>query len=278
MPDIRFAELHANLNERTEAGKTEIEIQSTESTRVPATPHFIAPLIYICATRHGAVVLDLKRNRYLGIDRFDAMLLSKRVRGFSKRDIWLSAAAETSANETSDADLLRSFVSAGIITTEPGVRDQMLSANVSLDGPLASVGEEIISPTRVRFRHCMAFMMVFLGSAISLRYRPLLYVVSKVYRRHSIANARGYQFSLERVSKLVYIFRSLRPYFFLARDNCLLHALMLVNFLAHYGEYAHWVFGVSSDPWVAHSWVQHDYLLLDGTPEKVCSLEVILAI
>jgi hypothetical protein len=241
-------------------------------------PYFVSPLIYICPTRHGAVVLDLKRNRYLGIDRSDALLLSKRVQGFAKRDTWLSAATEGSSNEPSETDLLLSFISAGIVTTESGAHKHIVSADVSLDGPLASVGEEIISSTRVRFLHIAVFLIVLLRSAMSLRCRRLLSIVSRVYRRHAIANAGGYQFNLQRVSELVYIFRSLRPYFFLAKDNCLLHALMLVNFLAHYGEYAHWVFGVSSDPWVAHSWVQHDYLLLDSTPEKVCSLDVILAI
>jgi hypothetical protein len=153
-----------------------------------------------------------------------------------------------------------------------------VSTVVSLHGALVSIGDEITAQAVNPSRHVLAFLFSLLSSSACLRCVPLRFIVQHVYRRHSASLAKGYTFSVSRASALVDAFRLIRPYFFLAKENCLLHALTLVNFLAHYGEFPLWVFGVRSDPWAAHSWVQQDQYLLDCNPESVCGLEPILAI
>lgn len=156
--------------------------------------------------------------------------------------------------------------------------DDIVSRAVSLHGALISLGDEVTGQAVNPVCYMPTFLWSFLWSSASLRCLPLRVIVEHVYRRHSAAIDRGYTFNISATCALVDVFRLIRPYFFLAKENCLLHALILVNFLAHYGQFPLWVFGVSSDPWTAHSWVQHDHYLLDCNPESVCGLEPILAI
>jgi hypothetical protein len=50
------------------------------------------------------------------------------------------------------------------------------------------------------------------------------------------------------------------------------------QFLASYGHYPEWVFGVNLDPWSAHCWVQCEQFVLNDDPEIVASYIPILAV
>jgi hypothetical protein len=253
------------------------DIQSSVSDAERRHKYSLAPLIFLCPTRNGVVLLDLKRNRYLGLSCTDALALSECVNGFPKLDQWIDFEASVSARE-SPRVLLDSLLADGIVTSSQARSNEVISTEIRLQGPLVSIGEEIIEKCRLRPTHFVNFLVCLLWSAASLRCLPLRYIVRTVYCRRSRAIANGYTLDLSHVSELVDAFRSIRPFFFLAKDHCLLHALTLVQYLAHYHEFPLWVFGVATDPWAAHSWVQYDEFLLDCDPEKVCSLEPILAI
>jgi hypothetical protein len=256
---------------------SDTDTQSSVSDAGGRHKYSLAPLIFLCRTRDGVVLLDLKRNRYLGLSCTDVLGLSECVNGIPKLDQWIDFEASVSARE-SPMVLLDSLLADGIVTSSPAGSNEVISTEIRLHGPLVSIGEEIIEKCRVRPTHLVNFLVCLLSSAASLRCVPLRYIVRRVYRRRSRAIASGYTLNLLHVSELVDAFRSIRPFFFLAKDHCLLHALTLVHYLAHYGEFPLWVFGVATDPWAAHSWVQYDEFLLDCNPEKVCSLEPILAI
>jgi hypothetical protein len=269
-----FPEMHRRVSQMQEQTKR----PNSNRDFPPAHQYFIGELVFASATRHGVVLLDLKRNRYLGLGCSDALALSECVDGFPVDQRWAGSAPQTPAGNSSPAGLIESLVKNGILTATPPALRDVVSAEVALHGDLVSIGDEIIEETIVRPRDVAFVLVTLLLSAASLRCRPLRSVVRRVYRRRSAAVASGYTFNLERASKLVVKFRSIRPYFFLARNNCLLHALTLVNYLAAHGEFPMWVFGVTTDPWAAHSWVQQEHFLLDSNPESVCSLEPILAV
>lgn len=256
---------------------SDTDTQSSVSAAGGRYEYSLAPLIFLCPTRDGVVLLDLKRNRYLGLSCPDSLALSKRVNGFPKVAQWIDFEASATAREF-PMTLLDSLLADGIVTSSPAGSNEVISTEIRLHGPLVSIGEEIVEKCRVRPTHLVNFLVCFLSSAASLRCVPLRYIVRRVYRRRSRAIVSGYTLNLSHVSELVDAFRSIRPYFFLAKDHCLLHALTLVHYLARYGEFPLWVFGVATDPWTAHSWVQYDEFLLDCNPEQVCSLEPILAI
>jgi hypothetical protein len=238
----------------------------------------MSPLIFSSVTRQGVVLLDLKRNRYLGLGYSDAVALSRNVEGFPALDERAEFGVAEQADHSDHAALLKTLLRRGIVTMEHARGANIVSSIVSLHGSLVSIGDEITAQAVNPGRHVPTFLFSLLSSSACLRCIPLRFIVRHVYRRHSAALAKGYAFSVSRASALVDAFRIIRPYFFLAKEHCLLHALTLVNFLAHYGEFPLWVFGVSGDPWTAHSWVQQDHYLLDCNPESVCGLEPILAI
>jgi transglutaminase superfamily protein len=238
----------------------------------------MSPLMFTSVTRHGVVLLDLKRNRYLGLGYSDALVLSKHIQGFPALDQHAEFGVGTQVERSNHAPVLETFLRRGIITMGHVHTGNIVSSVVSLHGSLISIGDEITGQTVNPSRHVPTFLSCLVWSSACLRCVPLRLIVRHVYRRRSAAIAKGYTFSLSRTSALVDAFRLIRPYFFLAKNHCLLHALTLVNFLAHYAEFPLWVFGVNSDPWTAHSWVQQDHYLLDCNPENVCGLEPILAI
>jgi hypothetical protein len=73
-------------------------------------------------------------------------------------------------------------------------------------------------------------------------------------------------------------FHRLAPFVFTTRDACMLHSLALKRFLSLYDIRTHWVFGVSTTPFVAHCWLQHDSLVLNDEPEHVTKFTTIMSV
>ena len=246
-----------------------------DANRDSCLTYRIAPLVFTSATRHGLIFLDLMRNRYSGLVRCDALTLSKYVDGIPAVD---SSLGECSESNTKDAALLDALVAAGVLTRAPTATREIVSTPVPLNGPLTSIGDEIAGTPDVNAWQIAVFLIYLISSAVALRLLPLRHVVRVVHRKRLAALAKGYKFNVSRAADLVATFRGIRPYFFLPKDKCLLHALTLTRYLAHHGEFPVWVLGVKTDPWAAHSWVQQEDFLLDCNPEKVCHLEQILGI
>jgi hypothetical protein len=250
---------------------------SNEHRASPRT-YRISPLVFASATRHGIVFLDLKRNRYSGIGCSDALVLSKHVDDVPLLETWLIERGESSDPSSSDSGLLDSLLAAGILTLNPAEKREIVSTPIPLDGALTSIGDEIIGHASIGFWQVIIFLYCLICSAASLRLLPFRHVIARVHRRRLAALAIGYNFHLSKASNLIATFRGIRPFFFLPKDRCLLHALTLTNYLAHYNEYPVLVFGVTTGPWGAHAWVQHQHFLLDCNPEDVCHLEQVLGV
>jgi hypothetical protein len=154
----------------------------------------------------------------------------------------------------------------------------MRRSTFSLEGDLASVGDEIVARMPVRPAHVFSFLFSLLSAFFSLRFLPFNFTVKVVHKRKARAIAKGYYFDAYRAAQLTFVFRRLRPYFFSANGHCIIHALALVNFMATYGEFPSWVLGVRTEPWGAHSWVQHENFLFDTNPAKVCPYDPLLSV
>jgi len=237
--------------------------------------YFWSPTTFLARTRNGIVALNLRTNQYLGLSSADFSVLAKCVGGPPPLTVNQEQIVATSPD--TDTKIMQSAITEGVITTQPMSR-QIVSTTIDLGGTLISIGDEIVEKTPLRIVDVIAFLSCLFLSATAVRVLPLQQIVKIVYRRRRAATARGYRFNSTKASRVVYRFRAIRPYYFLAKDRCLVHALTLVNFMALYDEYPAWVFGVGTDPWTAHSWVQQDNFLLDCNPEKVVNLEPILAV
>jgi hypothetical protein len=235
--------------------------------------YWLANLVFVAQTRHGAILLDLRRNRYLGIGQAEARELERVVEDWPARSSDLSPPSQRIAEQ----ELIDSFSSRGFIRLGPHEPRAIPQASVRLDGELVAIGDEIDSDARTSIGHVAVFFYALIASFFVLRFRPIASVIQRIHMRRTAAIRNGYDFDWKRTSEFVSIFRRIRPYAFVAGGHCLLHALTLVRFLAHYNEFPRLVLGVKVDPWGAHSWVQHGNFLLDTNPEKVCGFTVILA-
>ena len=73
-------------------------------------------------------------------------------------------------------------------------------------------------------------------------------------------------------------FTRLRPLFYTLRGACLLDSLTLIHFLSAEGIHPDWVFGVKTEPFDAHCWVQQGELLLNDVPDRVRQYSPILVV
>jgi len=240
----------------------------------------IASHVHVCVTGDGCVLLDLKRDKYLGLGRGETELLAAAIDEWPK-PTWECGADCLSACAKSPRldELCSSLAADGLLV--PAQRECVSASREPLPGmrrEWISIGDELEVPGRIGLRHLANFVTAFLWARCSLAWRPILSTVETVRARKS---RRVHDVNLTdtlELAAMVDIFRRLRPFLFAPEGRCLLHALTLVRYLSRYGLYPEWVIGVATQPWAAHSWVQSGNFLLDSNPEKVCRYTPIMVV
>ncbi len=251
------------------------ERRSLDSSAL-APPYCLAPFLYPARTQDGVILLDLMRNKYLGIAGSEDALLAEIARDWPallKRQI----AKPTKKHSITDLEQqVKPLLTAGVLTKPSEAGDPFPSISVSLHQDLVSIGDELRPRVRITLRHVLNFLWACALAAFSLRWRKLLVIAQSV---RAARNAQQHAtFDCDIASEHVAVFRRLRCYVFSAKGRCLFHALALVLFLQRYGVFPIWVIGIKTDAWEAHSWAQEGPYLLDTNPEKVCEFTPILGI
>jgi hypothetical protein len=254
--------------------QTEARVTQTAQPK-HASRAWLSPLVFVAHTRHGAVLLDLVRNRYLGISHSETSILQTLVQDWPKT---AAHGPSPTQNQVDEDSLLSSLVAEGILRTDATEPRTIDSEPVSLNGVLVAIGDEIERPVSVQMGHVAVVVWALLSRIIALRFGSISSTAQAIRERRIANQKAGRGVNVAHVIELVCVFRRIRPYLFAARGHCLLHSLTLIRFLAHYDEFPLLVLGVRVDPWSAHAWVQHENLLLDTNPEKVCTFNPILAL
>lgn len=131
-------------------------------------------------------------------------------------------------------------------------------------------------PTAAGALRTLRFFQSAVSASWGLRHRSLLANARQVAeRRERLQNADD---ASGHIANVVSTYLRLRPLLFTARDRCLYDSLTLVTFLAAERISAHWVIGVRIRPFAAHSWVQHDDVVLNDQHERVRAYRPILVI
>jgi hypothetical protein len=246
----------------------------------PAAPFTVAPHVHVCVTGDGSVILDLKRDKYLGLGKRDTELLAAAIASWPKPQ-W----GRTETEPTSDAvvvdtdELCRSLAADGLLIS--GVSNAAQTAQeppVDMKREWMSVGDEFEVESKVTLRHVANFVVAYLWARCSLAWRPFSATVEGMRLEKARRPSSIDPNDTVKMTALVGVFRQLRPLAFAAEGRCLLHALTLTRFLNRYRLYPEWVIGVATQPWAAHAWVQCGNFLLDTNPEKVCRYTPILVI
>jgi hypothetical protein len=238
------------------------------------TEFWMPPHTRVCVTATGAVVLDLKRNRYFGLGYREVRSLSTLATNWSAASTPAGHPLEPMSLEDAGR-LADALVKAGFLTSVAPTESGPGCAAIESNEALTSVGHELSAAVRLHLSHIVAFLRACLWAKRAVDSRLLYSIACEV-----AANKAGapQAIDLERTIELVCVFRRLRPYAFAAKDQCLFHALALLKFLAHYSIHPTWVIAVRPTPWAAHSWLQLGSFVLDCNPEEICEYTPILAI
>ncbi len=235
--------------------------------------------IHVCVTGAGTVILDVRRDKYLGIGREDSELLADAVVGWPQ-PLWRRSTCRGShATVQATNELCESLVADAVLVRVPaGKEARVVLALRDMRGEWISIGDELEVRARMTLRHVRYFLSAYVWARYSLARRPFSAVVEEVRARKQSRVRDMDRCDLRRVAAMVDIFRRLRPFALAAEGRCLLHALTLIRFLSKYQLHPEWVIGVTTQPWGAHSWVQWDNFLLDSNPEKVCGYTPIMMV
>jgi hypothetical protein len=236
--------------------------------------YWMPPHTRACVTATGAVLLDLKRNRYFGLGYREARSLSALATNWSAASTSSGCALEPMQPDDA-ARLAEALIKAGFLTavapTEPGPPFVSIDSNAAL----TSIGYELEAVPRVHFLQIVAFLRACIWAKRAVDSRLLYSIACEVAANKASAPQ---DIDLQHTIELVSVFRRLRPYAFAAKDQCLFHALALLKFLAHYNIFPTWIIAVRPTPWAAHSWLQLGSLVLDCSPEEINGYTPILAI
>jgi len=141
---------------------------------------------------------------------------------------------------------------------------------------------ELVSETETsagpRSGNWLTFFTASAFAKLALRTWPFERVIQRVKRRKELEGPSASPLDAERARKLVEAFARYRVFLFSSKDECLYDSLALLEFLARYGIYPDWVFGVQTRPFAAHCWVQHGDIVFNDTVEHVSGYTPIMVV
>jgi len=237
-------------------------------------PLFLQPHVFLCRGKRHWVVLDVQRDQYLCVDRSQFEALGPWLKGW--RDATEPDGRAAAAASEDASALANDLLSRGILSERSDHTKDALSTVY----PLPT--EEVEPDTRARSRiltciHAATFFAASARASRELRRQPFQLTVESVRVRKSRFVGRAGLSQFERARSLVSVFEGLRL-FYPRSYLCLFDSLALIHFLARFGVFPDWVFGVTADPFEAHCWVQSGNVVLNDTVERVAAFTPIMSV
>jgi len=239
-----------------------------------APTYYLRRQAFVCLSNQHYVMLDLLADMYLRMEKgpFEAVArcmhlpppLGKSAHNFGNPELSVECHA-----------LLGELLARRLLTEDPGQANDRASESMAIPLQTLIGGEEHINLVAC-LRHFFSFMAAS-GAAAAWLKEPIAQTVNRVTERKSRRALRSPQFNVDRARALISIFCQLRP-IYNRQYLCLFDSLALLNFLAKYDIFPSWVFGVQSEPFSAHCWVQQDEFLLNDTVDRVGIYTPLLAV
>ena len=236
--------------------------------------YFLSSHVFVCAVELHWIILDVSRDKYLCIHKRHFAQRGPQLHG------WSGAFEPTDCNfdEIScDAiELTTDLLQQEILTQDP-TRGKRTDA-VKIPAATAAFNSRRAGPNRaLQFRYAPAFLLASTRADYYLKRHSFARVTCAVDARRHRKSERRQMVHDESVEALLFIFNALRPIY--PRDYlCLFDSLALIEFLAQYGLFPRWVFGVSADPFCAHCWVQDGGFVMNDTLERVFRYQPIMSV
>lgn len=229
------------------------------------TCYGLARHVFVCRDEEYIVVLDLKRDRYFALEAASTAALSFALPG------WPCANASFRPAESDIQKVAAPLMQQGWLVEASaamtGQKDATPVASAVPDAEL--VGDAAAEDVKLSLPTVIAFVAASIFAKFALRFFPLERVIRRVARRSAKRASAGPPLDLERTRRLVAAFDRMRVFLFSTRQECLFDSFALLEFLAQYGQFPAWVFGVRARPFAAHCWVQDAGVVFNDTVEHV---------
>ncbi len=233
--------------------------------------YFLSPHVHVAVAGKQVVLLDLERDKYLSLAHEHPV--GRWVQGWPVRCSSVSV-GETISSEPPNG-VLAQMISRGLVVEDPAKGKK--AAPVTAQEPRATLVEyDLTVRPRTTYGQFLRLFTAHMAARWCLSQRPIKDVVEAACLRKK--RAPWPPLSIAVVRPIVTSFLYLRPWLYSSRDACLLDSLTLVNFLASYGVFPQWVFGVKTDPFYAHCWVQQGDFVFNDTPDHVRGFSPILVV
>ena len=237
-------------------------------------PYLLAPHVYPCISGQHVVLMDLERDKYVAV--LPAQRLAPWVRGWPVGAVEASGLPD-SAGGAPDA-LVSQMLAHGMLVSDPYVGKPAVP--VATVRPQRSLVEfDLDLRPRASAAQLWRFGRSCLRAQLALKLRPIQSIVETV-RERKARRAPGAPRAADpvRLRSLLTAFGRLRPLFYTLRSACLLDSLTLLHFLSAEDIHPDWVFGVKTEPFDAHCWLQQGELLLNDVPDRVRQYSPILVV
>ena len=237
-------------------------------------PYLLAPHVYPCVSGQHVVLMDLERDKYIAV--VPAHRLAHWVRG------WPVGAAQITdsphnPNDGGSDSLVAQMLAHGMLVTDPHVGKPAVP--VTTPRPQRSLVElDLDTRPQANAGQLWRFGRSCLQAKLSLKLRPIQSIVDAMRDRKARLAARRQDVDPVRLRTVVTAFTRLRPLFYTLRGSCLLDSLTLMHFLGAEGIHPDWVFGVKTEPFDAHCWVQQGEIVLNDAPDRVRQYSAILVV
>jgi hypothetical protein len=239
----------------------------------------LAEHVFVCLNGEHLVLLDLKEDRYWALEASQTVGLAALVGGWPVKPADATQSAAPPSPETLSAiEVLRGR---GLLTDSvpPGKDATPVAAAIPLRELAVSEPVSGAEPSAGRrVGSWLAFFAACALAKIALRTWSFERVIRRVRQRKAQLGSKGKPLDPERVAKLVEGFARYRVFLFSSKNECLYDSLALLEYLARYGIYADWVFGVQTRPFAAHCWVQHGDTVFNDTVEHVSGYTPIMVV
>src|ERR1700723_614237 len=216
--------------------------------------------------------LDVNRDKYLCLNRLEFDCLGSRLKGFTEARQTLSNISPASLADL--VSLENELIKAGILTTNIEHSNAVTRVDVPAPSRILQKLSRPLTKGRVISR-LPAFMYGCWKADRGLRENPFYKTIGDLVRRKQPARPTHIQQRSRRIMQSVCAFNSLRllyprPYL------CLFDSLALFEMLSLHGDFPTLVFGVTTDPFHAHCWLQDENTVLNDSPSTVRSYTPIM--
>jgi hypothetical protein len=233
---------------------------------------FLSAHVHLCEFDDGAIILDLRRDSYVGIDAQHLANLRDRIRNWPVSD---RPDQELGRHEiAASMNLIVDLLARGILTTSPTPRQSHPVANATVALTVASSAQEL---RRIRLSYVAQFFIAFGVTVFVLRRNRLPMLLDWLRRRQAVIHRR-HSITREGAMARLTSFLWLRALCYTAQRRCLFDSLVLSVYLTREMIPCTFVIGVATKPFLAHSWVQIGESVLNDTAERVQDFKPILSV